>query len=55
MTHSKYPSLPRRQQAGVLCWFSCGAASACVAKLASQEFGSDLELVYVDTACVRFL
>lgn len=49
MTHSKYPSLPRRQQAGVLCWFSCGAASACVAKLASQEFGSELELVYCDT------
>lgn len=49
MARTKFDSLPRRQSAGTLVWFSCGAASACVAKLAAKEFGSDLELVYCDT------
>lgn len=30
-------------------WFSCGAASACVAKLAKEELGSGLQVVYCDT------
>lgn len=33
----------------VVVWFSCGAASACVAKLASILFGPELVVVYCDT------
>lgn len=33
----------------VIVWFSCGAASACVAKLASVLFGNELSIVYCDT------
>ncbi len=34
----------------VICWFSCGAASACAAKLALEKYGSSrLIVVYCDT------
>ncbi len=33
----------------VIVWFSCGAASACVAKLASVLYGDKLSVVYCDT------
>lgn len=33
----------------VLCWFSCGAASAMAAKLAVQKYGDLCEVVYCDT------
>ena len=33
----------------VIVWFSCGAASACVAKLASVLYGPELSVVYCDT------
>jgi hypothetical protein len=33
----------------VLCWFSCGAASALAAKLAVQKYGDLCEVVYCDT------
>lgn len=29
----------------VVCWFSCGAASACAAKLAIEKYGADVILV----------
>lgn len=31
-------------------WFSCGAASAVAAKLATETYGSDCEVVYCDTS-----
>ena len=34
----------------VVAWFSCGAASACAAKLAIEGFGLDVEVVYCDTS-----
>lgn len=33
----------------VLCWFSCGAASAVAAKLAIEKYGSRCEVIYCDT------
>lgn len=33
----------------VLCWFSCGAASAVAAKLAVEKYGDRCELLYCDT------
>jgi 3'-phosphoadenosine 5'-phosphosulfate sulfotransferase (PAPS reductase)/FAD synthetase len=33
----------------VLCWFSCGAASAYAAKLAVDRYGDACEVVYCDT------
>lgn len=33
----------------VLCWFSCGAASALAAKLAVEECGDSVEVIYCDT------
>lgn len=33
----------------VLCWFSCGDASAAAAKLAIDKYGSDCEVLYCDT------
>lgn len=33
----------------VLCWFSCGSASAVAAKLAVQKHGSAAEILYCDT------
>ena len=33
----------------VLVWFSCGAASAVAAKLASEKYGDELEILYCDT------
>jgi len=33
----------------VIVWFSCGAASACAAKLASDKYGDELLVVYCDT------
>jgi hypothetical protein len=33
----------------VLCWFSCGAASAYSAKLAIEKYGDLVEVVYCDT------
>lgn len=33
----------------VLVWFSCGAASAVAAKLAVQEYGDAVEVLYCDT------
>ena len=33
----------------VLCWFSCGAASAYAAKLAVEKYGDSCEIVYCDT------
>ena len=33
----------------VLCWFSCGAASACAAKLAICKYGDACEVLYCDT------
>lgn len=33
----------------VLVWFSCGVASACAAKLASEKYGDELEVLYCDT------
>ena len=32
-----------------LCWFSCGSASAVAAKLAVDEFGDSVEVLYCDT------
>lgn len=32
-----------------LVWFSCGAASAVLAKLATEKYGSAVEVVYCDT------
>ena len=32
-----------------LVWFSCGAASAVAAKLASEKHGDELEVIYCDT------
>ncbi len=37
--------LPRRR----LVWFSCGAASAVLAKLAVEKYGDGCEIVYCDT------
>lgn len=34
----------------VLCWFSCGAASAVSAKLAVSEYGDRCEVLYCDTS-----
>ena len=42
-------------------WFSCGAASACAAKLATEKYKEDLEIIYCDTLAyehpdnIRFL
>lgn len=33
----------------MLAWFSCGAASACAAKLAVDAYGDDCTVVYCDT------
>lgn len=33
----------------VVVWFSCGAASACAAKLAAQKYGGDVRVVYCNT------
>lgn len=33
----------------VLCWFSCGAASAVAAKLAVEKYGDRAEVLYCDT------
>lgn len=33
----------------VLCWFSCGSASAVAAKLAVEKYGDRAEIVYCDT------
>jgi len=33
----------------VLCWFSCGAASAVAAKMAVEQYGDLCEIVYCDT------
>lgn len=33
----------------VLCWFSCGAASAVASKLAVEKYGSRCEVLYCDT------
>ena len=33
----------------VLCWFSCGAASAVAAKLAVEKYGDRCEILYCDT------
>jgi 3'-phosphoadenosine 5'-phosphosulfate sulfotransferase (PAPS reductase)/FAD synthetase len=33
----------------ILCWFSCGAASATAAKLAIEKHGDKCEVVYCDT------
>lgn len=33
----------------VLCWFSCGAASAVAAKLAIKKHGESVEVIYCDT------
>lgn len=33
----------------ILCWFSCGAASAYAAKIACESYGSELEILYCDT------
>lgn len=33
----------------VVVWFSCGAASACAAKLAVQKYGEKVAVVYCDT------
>ncbi len=33
----------------VLCWFSCGAASAFASKLAVDKYGNDCEILYCDT------
>lgn len=33
----------------VLCWFSCGAASAVAAKLAVGHYAGDVEVLYCDT------
>lgn len=34
----------------LVAWFSCGAASAVNAKLASEKYGAELEVVYCDTS-----
>ena len=45
----------------VLCWFSCGSASAVAAKLAVEKYGNDCEVIYCDTLAhehtdnIRFL
>lgn len=39
------PDLYRR----VLCWFSCGAASAVASKLAVEKYGGRCEVLYCDT------
>lgn len=33
----------------VLCWFSCGSASAVAAKLAVDKYGDKVEVIYCDT------
>src|SRR5207302_1532181 len=33
----------------VVGWFSCGAASAVAIKMALAEYGSDIEIAYIDT------
>jgi hypothetical protein len=33
----------------VVVWFSCGAASACAAKLAVDKYGDSVKIVYCDT------
>lgn len=33
----------------VICWFSCGSASAVAAKLASEKYGDRCEIIYCDT------
>ncbi len=33
----------------VLCWFSCGAASAVATKLAIETYGDRCEVLYCDT------
>jgi len=33
----------------VLCWFSCGAASAAATKLAIEKYGDRVEVLYCDT------
>jgi PP-loop superfamily ATP-utilizing enzyme len=33
----------------VIVWFSCGAASACAAKLAVEKYGLSCEVVYCNT------
>ena len=45
----QFPAIQRRQQPGVIVWFSCGAASAMAAKLASVLYGDELDVVYCDT------
>ena len=34
----------------VLCWFSCGAASAVAAKLATDIYGDRCKVIYCDTS-----
>lgn len=44
MTSLPFPAADR-----VLCWFSCGAASAVAADLAVKKYGSRAEVLYCDT------
>ena len=37
------------QKRRVVCWFSCGAASAVATKLALKQYGERVEIVYQDT------
>lgn len=54
-------SLEEQMPSRVLCWFSCGAASAVAAKLAVEKYGDRCEVLYCDTLAyehpdnIRFL
>lgn len=55
-TETQSPHLVRCKQPNnrKVVWFSCGAASACVLKIASQKYSSEeLEAVYCDTSCAE--
>jgi len=42
-------STAHKSESRVLCWFSCGAASAVAAKLAIEKYGNRCEVLYCDT------
>ncbi len=49
MTGLRIPQQPTLFRGRVLVWFSCGAASACAAKITLQQY-PDAEILYCDTS-----
>jgi len=49
MTGLRIPNQPSLFRGRVLVWFSCGAASACAAKIILQQY-PDAEILYCDTS-----